>query len=182
MTLLLRQKLPRRRGIMNSPPSSGTHLSAETRYGNRRLTPTFCPAAIDGARQKKQKQALDCSSLMAGGWSELPRAHRTSQTPLIVSWWVGTGRSTHHAAWTVSQCFLRRHKALTEVAPTPSPPRRLRGSMAIHRLRSSSCRGALFHRSGLTRRSSRPAYGGRLSLLVECLLLDSISDGAWPIA
>ena len=130
MTLLLQQKLPRRRGITNLPPSLGTHLSAETRYGNRRLTPTFCRAATGGARQQKQEPALNCSSPMAGDWSELPRAHRTSQTPLIVSWWVGTGRSTHHAAWTASQCFLVRHKVLTEVAPNWSAKRTPTRSMA----------------------------------------------------
>ena len=132
MTLLLQQKLPRRRGITNLPPSLGTHLSAETRYGNRRLTPTFCRAATGGARQQKQEPALNCSSPMAGDWSELPRAHRTSQTPLIVSWWVGTGRSTHHAAWTASQCFLVRHKVLTEVALTGRPSGRQQGPWLRH--------------------------------------------------
>ena len=56
--------------------------------------------------------------------------------------------------------------------------RRFRGSALFRGLRLSSSPGAPFGPSGLTRRSSRPAYGGRLTLAVS--LLTSPSSHPMP--
>ena len=76
------------------------------------------------------------------------------------------------AGFACFRCFLalrpaiQAQAAIVLVVPL-APPRRLRGSMVLHRPRPSSRWGALFHRPGLTRRSSGLAYGHPLSLYVS---------------
>ena len=60
--------------------------------------------------------------------------------------------------------------ALVQQAPPaiiPAVLRRFRGPALFRGLRPSSSQGAPFWPSGLTLRSSRPAYGGRLTLAVR---------------
>ena len=59
---------------------------------------------------------------------------------------------------------------------------RFRGPALFRGLRTSSRLDAPFWPSGLTRRSSRPAYGGRLTLAVKQRGSQQMSDAEWSVA
>ena len=82
--------------------------------------------------------------------------------------------------WSLQPAILVQ-AAIVLVVPL-APPRRLRGSMVLHRPRPSLRSGALFHRPGLTRRSSGLACGQPLSLFVRPLFSSAAQPMLLPSA